>query len=91
MWDTVGGGGSAQHAIGAMLTVGQNKHYGWYYNQYDQLNPPKRQGPLKTVVGRENRIFETLSQKHLENTTVKALWPNTELGRAITITSVKLN
>ena len=25
MWDTVGGGGSAQHAIGAMLTVGQNR------------------------------------------------------------------
>src|SRR5690606_37991185 len=25
MWDTVGGGGSAHHAIGAMLTVGQNR------------------------------------------------------------------
>src|SRR5690606_21776441 len=25
MWDTVGGGGSAHHAIGATLTVGQNR------------------------------------------------------------------
>src|SRR5690606_28883361 len=49
------------------------------------------QGPLKTVVGRENRIFERLSQKRLENTAVKALWPNTRLGRALTITSVTLS
>ena len=80
MWDTVGGSGSAHHAIGAMLTVGQNRQLRLVLQPIRPAQSAEAAGSTKNRSGTGESYFRSALAKALGEYDGKGAQAQHEVG-----------